>query len=69
MPLIAIGKWHGEILNEPVGEHGFGYDPLFYIPKLKKSSAQLDRAAKNAISHRASALQDLLCQLKETWLA
>lgn len=69
MPLIAIGNWHGEILNEPVGEHGFGYDPLFYIPKLKKSSAQLDRAAKNAISHRASALQDLLCQLKETWLA
>ncbi|OAV01284.1 MULTISPECIES: RdgB/HAM1 family non-canonical purine NTP pyrophosphatase [Moraxella] len=64
MPLIAIGKWHGEILNEPVGEHGFGYDPLFYIPNLQKSSAELQKAEKNAISHRAQALKDLLTQLR-----
>ncbi|WP_114800353.1 RdgB/HAM1 family non-canonical purine NTP pyrophosphatase [Moraxella canis] len=64
MPLIAIGKWHGEILNKPVGEHGFGYDPLFYIPNLQKSSAELQKAEKNAISHRAQALKELLAQLR-----
>ena len=64
MPLIAIGKWHGEILTKPVGEHGFGYDPLFYIPNLQKSSAELQKAEKNAISHRAQALKELLAQLR-----
>lgn len=60
LPIIAQGLWHGEILTSPIGEHGFGYDPLFCIPELQKSSAQLDKAHKSQISHRALALQALL---------
>ncbi|MFB6348470.1 RdgB/HAM1 family non-canonical purine NTP pyrophosphatase [Moraxella marmotae] len=64
MPLIAIGKWHGQVLTAPCGEHGFGYDPLFFVPSLGKSAAELEKRAKNAISHRAKALQSLLAQLQ-----
>ena len=63
LPLIAIGKWQGEILDAPRGEQGFGYDPLFLIPDLGKSSAELNKADKNAISHRALAMAQLLAQL------
>lgn len=63
LPLIAIGKWQGEILDAPRGEQGFGYDPLFLIPDLSKSSAELNKADKNAISHRAQAMAQLLAQL------
>ncbi|OOS23941.1 non-canonical purine NTP pyrophosphatase, RdgB/HAM1 family [Moraxella porci DSM 25326] len=63
LPLIAIGKWQGEILDAPRGEQGFGYDPLFLIPDLGKSSAELNKADKNAISHRAQAMAQLLAQL------
>lgn len=64
-PLIAAGRWHGEILSAPRGENGFGYDPLFLLPELGLSSAELDPAQKNRLSHRAIALQDLLAQLSE----
>lgn len=63
LPIIAQGLWRGQILKEPVGENGFGYDPLFWLPELNKSSAQLEKADKNAISHRGQALQDLVGQL------
>ena len=63
LPLIAIGKWQGEILDAPRGEQGFGYDPLFLIPDLGKSSAELNKVDKNAISHRALAMAQLLAQL------
>lgn len=64
-PLIAEGRWHGEVLDEPRGAHGFGYDPYFFLPALDASAAELDPARKNALSHRALALRDLLQRLKE----
>jgi XTP/dITP diphosphohydrolase len=56
-PLIAIGRWHGSILTQPRGQHGFGYDPLF-LPDDGGglASAELDPALKNRISHRGHAL-------------
>lgn len=63
-PVIAQGKWHGEILPSPCGEEGFGYDPVFYIPELGLSAAQLDKASKNRISHRGQALSLLLSALE-----
>ena len=65
LPIIAQGEWTGEILTSPVGEQGFGYDPLFWLPTLGKSSAELGKSAKNAISHRGQALGVLIEQLKK----
>ena len=59
-PLVAEGLWHGEIARTPRGSNGFGYDPLFLLPKLGKTAAELDAAEKNRISHRALALRRLL---------
>jgi XTP/dITP diphosphohydrolase len=59
-PLIAEGLWHGEIARAPRGANGFGYDPLFLLPKHGKTAAELDPAEKNRISHRALALRRLL---------
>lgn len=64
-PLIAEGRWHGEIIDAPRGEHGFGYDPHFYLPELGATAAQLDPSIKNARSHRAIALRELLALLRE----
>jgi len=55
-PVIATGSWTGEILSEPRGSNGFGYDPLFYLPKFGCTSAELDAEKKNHISHRGIAL-------------
>lgn len=66
-PLIAMGRWHGEILHALEGEGGFGYDPLLFIPELGKSVAALGAEAKNRLSHRALASQDLLRQMRESW--
>lgn len=63
MPLIFEGAWEGEILHELSGANGFGYDPLFYVPTHGCSSAELDPAEKNRISHRAQALQKLITAL------
>lgn len=68
LPVIAQGIWQGEILAEPQGEHGFGYDPLFWLPNLQKSAAELPKAEKNQISHRGLALQQLLPQLATNFL-
>ncbi|TEU24741.1 RdgB/HAM1 family non-canonical purine NTP pyrophosphatase [Alkanindiges illinoisensis] len=57
LPLIYQGVWQGEILKQPRGRAGFGYDPLFWLPELGKSSAELDKAEKNKISHRGQAMQ------------
>tara|TARA_R110002072_G_scaffold99563_12_gene218991 strand:- start:41572 stop:42177 length:606 start_codon:yes stop_codon:yes gene_type:complete len=54
-PLICQGSWEGSILFEPYGKNGFGYDPLFYVPEQKCSSAELEPSIKNRISHRAKA--------------
>ena len=64
-PMIATGHWHGEIIQTPQGDAGFGYDPLFWVPSLQKSAAQLSSEEKNAISHRGQALQTLLQKLQE----
>jgi XTP/dITP diphosphohydrolase len=60
MPLICQGSWEGQILHEERGSHGFGYDSIFFVPDHACSSSELDPAVKNAISHRAKAIQDLL---------
>jgi XTP/dITP diphosphohydrolase len=64
-PLIAVGHWHGEILAAPQGEHGFGYDPLFLIPALGKTAAELSAEEKNQISHRGKALNILVQALNQ----
>lgn len=66
-PLIAIGRWPGEVLGAPRGEGGFGYDPLMFIPALGRSVAELDAATKNAASHRAIAAKQLLALMQEAW--
>lgn len=64
-PLIAEGEWHGEILPAPRGEGGFGYDPLFLLPSLGKTVAELPAAEKNTLSHRGQALQKLLARIQD----
>ncbi|MDC8771072.1 RdgB/HAM1 family non-canonical purine NTP pyrophosphatase [Roseateles albus] len=66
-PLIALGRWQGQILPALAGEAGFGYDPLMWIPALGRSVAQLSAAEKNAQSHRALASADLVRQMREAW--
>ncbi|MDE2132182.1 MAG: RdgB/HAM1 family non-canonical purine NTP pyrophosphatase [Betaproteobacteria bacterium] len=59
-PLIAEGRWEGEVVLTPQGSGGFGYDPYFYLPSLGCTVAQLEPAEKNRFSHRALALRRLL---------
>jgi len=66
-PLVAVGRWQGEILRAMTGEGGFGYDPLMFIPALGNSVAQLDAATKNAHSHRALAAAQMLALMREAW--
>jgi XTP/dITP diphosphohydrolase len=63
-PLICEAEWHGEILTAPRGSGGFGYDPLFLIPALRKTGAELGPAEKNRISHRGQALAALAARLR-----
>lgn len=64
LPIICQGLWHGEILPAPRGQGGFGYDPLFWLPDLGKTSAELEKADKNKISHRGQAMQQLRALLQ-----
>lgn len=64
LPIICQGLWDGEILPEPRGSHGFGYDPLFWLPERGCSSAELEPALKNRISHRGQAMAQLLAALQ-----
>lgn len=59
LPFIAQGTWEGTILKQPVGENGFGYDPVFWVPTHQKASAELASEVKNSISHRGKALISL----------
>ena len=63
-PVICHGRWPGRILRETRGEGGFGYDPVFLVPELACSSAELSREQKGRISHRGRALASLLEQLQ-----
>ena len=53
------GEWKGEIANKKTGNNGFGYDPIFYLPSLKKTAAELATEIKNKVSHRAIAINKL----------
>ena len=57
LPQVFQGIWTGEILEQARGENGFGYDPLFWLPELNISSAELSKEQKNKISHRGQAMQ------------
>ena len=63
VPVICEGAWEGRILHAAQGEHGFGYDPLFLVPELDVSSAELPAEQKNQLSHRARAMTLLRARL------
>ena len=63
-PLIAEGRWDGEILDAPRGAAGFGYDPMFYVPSLALTAAEMESRVKSEHSHRALALRQLLIKLE-----
>ena len=66
-PLVAVGRWPGEILTAPRGDAGFGYDPLMFIPAQGRTVAEMDAVLKNRISHRAIATAQLCGLLREVW--
>jgi len=62
MPLICQGSWEGTLLTQAQGAHGFGYDPLFFVPEYQCSAAELPDHLKNTLSHRAKALTAFVAQ-------
>ncbi|MEI7840612.1 MAG: RdgB/HAM1 family non-canonical purine NTP pyrophosphatase [Methylococcaceae bacterium] len=65
-PLIAQGRWEGYILEQPSGENGFGYDPIFGVSTHSCSAAELPFEIKNSLSHRGKALMQLQCELSNS---
>lgn len=63
-PLIAEGRWLGQLLEAGRGSGGFGYDPLFHVPEFGMTAAELDADTKNRVSHRAKALASLMDKLQ-----
>lgn len=63
-PLIACGEWHGQILETPRGQEGFGYDPLFLVTELEQTAAEIPSELKNMLSHRGNAFRQLLDKLR-----
>ncbi len=66
-PLIAVGRAVGEITRAPVGNNGFGFDPIMFIPRFGKTFAELPVEVKNANSHRGQAAQQMLNLMRERW--
>ena len=66
-PLVAVGRWPGQILQAPRGTQGFGYDPLMFIAELGCAVAELDAATKNQHSHRARAMVQMRALIGEVW--
>jgi XTP/dITP diphosphohydrolase len=66
-PLIAVGRVVGEIATAPIGDNGFGFDPVMYLPAFGKTFAQLPPEVKNANSHRGRAAQAMLALMRERW--
>jgi XTP/dITP diphosphohydrolase len=66
-PLVAVGRWNGEILRAREGEGGFGYDPLMFIPAFGATVASLARDVKNAHSHRAIAAAQMRTLMQQAW--
>jgi XTP/dITP diphosphohydrolase len=67
-PLIAVGRAVGEIAREPAGSHGFGFDPVMFIPAFGKTFAELPPEVKNAHSHRGQAARQMVAMIRERWL-
>jgi XTP/dITP diphosphohydrolase len=67
VPIIAQGVWEGQLVTDPKGENGFGYDPVFYVASHQCTSAELPAEVKNKLSHRGQALKQLLGRLKEIY--
>jgi XTP/dITP diphosphohydrolase len=63
-PIIVEAEWHGEVIDTPKGEGGFGYDPYFLIPAFGLTAAQIEPSVKNQHSHRAQACKQLLERLQ-----
>jgi len=68
-PLIAVGRAVGEITREPKGTHGFGFDPVMFIPRFGKTFAELPVDVKNDNSHRGQAARQMLALMRERWFA
>ena len=68
-PLIAVGRAAGQITREPRGSHGFGFDPVMFIPAFGKTFAELPVEVKNAHSHRGQAARQMSELIRERWLA
>ncbi len=66
-PLIAVGRAVGEITRAPVGENGFGFDPVMFIPEFGQTFAQLPPEVKNAHSHRGQAARQMVQMMRERW--
>ena len=66
-PLVAVGRWPGELLEAPRGAGGFGYDPLLFLPSYGRTVAELDAGTKNQLSHRAQAAGRMLALLRDAW--
>ena len=66
-PVVAEGRWYGEIVDSARGAHGFGYDPHFWLPELDMTAAELEPAHKNRISHRGQAMAELARKLGAQW--
>lgn len=67
LEITVEGRCEGIIAEEPAGENGFGYDPIFYLPEYGKTMAQISQEEKNKISHRGRALQKMKTRLKESY--
>jgi XTP/dITP diphosphohydrolase len=67
-PLIAVGRAVGEIARVPAGSHGFGFDPVMYIPEFGKTFAELPPEVKNAHSHRGQAARQMVQLIRDRWL-
>ena len=67
-PLIAAGRVVGEIMREPIGQNGFGFDPVMYLPEFGQTFAQLPTDVKNANSHRGKATRLMMALMQERWL-
>lgn len=65
--IIVEGKCSGIIAEEPAGENGFGYDPIFYLPEYDKTMAQISQEEKNKISHRGRALKKMKREIKQRY--
>jgi XTP/dITP diphosphohydrolase len=66
-PLIADARWQGEVIDEPRGENGFGYDPHFWLAESGCTAAELVPEVKNRVSHRGLAMRELMRRLQADW--